>query len=665
MPALAQPRRHMRRAALAVVTTFALLPTTIAHADATTGALEWGLRPSFNSYTGGPTIIDEGATQPVTGTFSFPLKSHTYDAAENRVEAQFSGRVVYKQYCPTKEPATDPNCALDLTFKDPKVVIDDDGSYLEGTVSSKQYPKGGVFAPGKPVKVATLNTDAANYTNTNGTVKWENISSTLTQEGWKMFSEFYEVGEALAPVSFHYTGEGPGAARKTGLSVGEAWTSPGTYADVTRTFAYGDYIVAVVAEQGVALLDHTAKQIALKEAPITRDNVSAFNPATGVLYFAERNTPEIKSIDVVPAAAALGEPVTVGQAPGIVQALAVHPKTGKLSALSQKDDKSAYLSTLEGTQLRDQALPTTAELFDFPLQEQYSNAYTASFRNDDIQELAPVSDGTFLFNTNADVYAEGIDSTVKGTLLRLNPDATTPAEAAAVVPGTAEKESNRYYSALRTDGTTVVRYNNLDGAGSIFQVLTYDNGTLTPKTEAKPVAGVNTVADVTIKDGTIYALDSVNGNLVAIDSDLNATTLAQVPNGQRTNKPLHQSLLPAERGYYVATQDENGGSWRGGAFLLRHIINNDYVAPKPEEPKVEQPKPEQPKPEQPKPDQPKPEQPKADDKAKTPDVKKEPSQSSKDKTWSVSNILIAVFSALGLGGLIAAIAGALQFLGIR
>lgn len=94
--------------------------------------------------------------------------------------------------------------------------------------------------------------------------------------------------------------------------------------------------------------------------------------------------------------------------------------------------------------------------------------------------------------------------------------------------------------------------------------------------------------------------------------------------------------------------------------MLRHIINNDYVAPKSEEPKVEEPKPEQPKPEEPKV-----EQPKADDKAKTPDEKKEPSQSSKDKTWSVSNILIAVFSALGLGGLIAAIAGALQFLGIR
>ncbi|WP_197457052.1 HtaA domain-containing protein [Brevibacterium ravenspurgense] len=168
--------------------------------SASEGSLDWGIRTSFNNYTGGPSEILGGAAESPTG-FTFELVSQKYEAETNLTDLQFNGFVRYLQYCdiPTN-PATG-GCALDLRFEDPRVVISDSDSYLEATVYSKQYPSGEIWAPSEPVRVANLHTASATMDASDGRVKWSNIASTLTEDGNKMFSEFYSPGEALDPLS--------------------------------------------------------------------------------------------------------------------------------------------------------------------------------------------------------------------------------------------------------------------------------------------------------------------------------------------------------------------------------------------------------------------------------------------------------------------------------
>ena len=47
------------------------------------------------------------------------------------------------------------------------------------------------------MKVATLETYAGQFSQANGKVSWSNIPTTLTEDGLKMFSNFYNVGEGL------------------------------------------------------------------------------------------------------------------------------------------------------------------------------------------------------------------------------------------------------------------------------------------------------------------------------------------------------------------------------------------------------------------------------------------------------------------------------------
>ena len=191
------------RLGIAIATMAALLPISpVAQAQSVTGELNCGFRSSFNNYTGGASELRDGVERK-GNTFSFPMESQSYDQAENRTEAQFRGEVIYKKYCHDNG-----SCDLDLSMKNPKVVITDNGSYIEATVSSKQYNKNETYAPATPVRIANLHTASAGFKNNNGRIEWSQIPTSLTEEGNKMFSEFYTVGEGLAPVSFSYTGQG-------------------------------------------------------------------------------------------------------------------------------------------------------------------------------------------------------------------------------------------------------------------------------------------------------------------------------------------------------------------------------------------------------------------------------------------------------------------------
>ena len=87
------------------------------------------------------------------------------------------------------------------------------------------------------MRFANLHTASAGFKNENGRIEWSQIPTSLTEEGNKMFSEFYTVGEGLDPVSFSYTGQGARPATNAqGLQVADQkWTSPKAYTDATDT----------------------------------------------------------------------------------------------------------------------------------------------------------------------------------------------------------------------------------------------------------------------------------------------------------------------------------------------------------------------------------------------------------------------------------------------
>lgn len=100
------------------------------------------------------------------------------------------------------------DCSLDLSMKDPKIVIAPEGSYMEATVRSRQYATGQYFAPEKPVRIVNLYTSGAQFKDSDGKISWSDIATALTSDGVKMFSDFYNENEGLDPLNFTYKGKG-------------------------------------------------------------------------------------------------------------------------------------------------------------------------------------------------------------------------------------------------------------------------------------------------------------------------------------------------------------------------------------------------------------------------------------------------------------------------
>ncbi|WP_258174583.1 HtaA domain-containing protein [Corynebacterium diphtheriae] len=191
-----------------------LAPVTAAAEDvekpvtiATSGKLNWGIRESFNNYTNGASKVEDGAKLISTNNFEFKLEKATYDATKERTEAQFRGKITYLKYCDDNKSLT--GCKLDLTIKDPKIVISNEDNFIEAEVNSKQYPSGEWFRPDGSQKIANLYPGSATVETVDGVTTWKNIVSALAAPaGVKMFSEFYGENEGLAPLSFSYDGAG-------------------------------------------------------------------------------------------------------------------------------------------------------------------------------------------------------------------------------------------------------------------------------------------------------------------------------------------------------------------------------------------------------------------------------------------------------------------------
>ncbi|MEL6051243.1 HtaA domain-containing protein [Corynebacterium rouxii] len=461
---------------------------------ATSGKLNWGIRESFNNYTNGASKVEDGATLISTNNFEFKLEKATYDAAKERTEAQFRGKIVYLKYCDDNKALT--GCKLDLTIKDPKIVISNEDNFIEAEVDSKQYPTGEWFHTGGPQKIANLYPGSATVETVDGVTTWKNIVSALAAPaGVKMFSEFYGENEGLAPLSFSYNGAGakPSMLKGGYIQAGNEWKSPQIYADgFHKMVDLDDAILVAVGKKGFYLLDNNLKQLKELEVPqLGQVKVGTYDPDSHTYYYVESNNPkELMAFRV--SSSNLDTPHKVAVANDPIHNIGYHPVTKKLviitenatnSKITKIDERVSRLGVLSGDSFTYQDLPSAKELFPEELSGTISGIETPYAKliefYKDTPEFLPMPDGTFILSSSSDITNSGENAkeTLKSTLLSIKPGAqqSDADPLVKVMEGSRSKDTRlSKVTSVHSNRDLVVRFNEFAHRSLSFgQILRY------------------------------------------------------------------------------------------------------------------------------------------------------------------------------------------------
>ena len=537
--------------------------------------LAWGIRTSFTNYISGPSELS-GGVRFEDGRFHFPLKEQSFDPETHRLDAQFEGTVTYLNYCASQKgnwfnqadgfERIKP-CALDLVISNPRVVIGDNESFVEATISSKQYPLGNTYAPKEPVRIATLFPGGAGFNAADGVVSWDNVAATLTEEGVLAFSEFYNVGEGLDSLALSYRGEGA-RPTATGPSLRSAQTFDTglDYTDrIHRTLGAGSCTLINAAEgRGFTLLDRQLEELAKLELPIERPVFTAVDPATSTLYYVEKRGEKATQIKSVAFGKdGFGAPTDVAEAPGYVTGFNRHPETGVIAAISENEAGEAHLTTIVDGAATTAPLPGGEALFGKPLGEFSDSPYRKQFDvKNDLAELSPVSGGRFLFNPGINVHTENEEEHYRQFLLAIDPAAKDTASRAALVEGSYREGDNRYLEQIATNGDLVVRYNNGYKDNSVVEISRLKGNALEEIRPRTRLGELHNVSSVSFDPNSrVVVYEGAGGSLNWLSEDFSSIEgTVPVPNGRETFQNDHGQFLAAESGdFYLPTLDESRG----------------------------------------------------------------------------------------------------------
>lgn len=477
-----------------------LAPVTAAAEDvekpvtiATSGKLNWGIRESFNNYTNGASKVEDGATLISTNNFEFKLEKATYDAAKERTEAQFRGKIVYLKYCDDMKTFT--NCQLDLTIKDPKIVISNEENYVEAVVDSKQYPSGEWYKSNGPVKIANLYPGSATVDSKDNSTEWTNVVSALANPGGvKMFSEFYGENEGLAPLSFSYDGAGakPSLLKGGYIQAGNEWKSGQEYSDGHHKLVdLGDAILVAAGKKGFYLLDNDLKE--LQELPVKglgKVKVGAYDSAAHMYYYVDTANPnDLMGIKV--SSTSLGQPEKITTATGNIENIGYHPKTNQVVVISETtsdkyiplNERETKLGILSGNTFDYKDLPKPKDLFAKDLNGLdvigTNTPYSMMLDHNDVPEFLPMNDGTFILSTSSDMRADTPDSQqlFKGILISIKPDAAGTDADPYAKPMEGSRTNNPELNDLlhiHSNGSLIVRFDKNEHKDYSFgQILKY------------------------------------------------------------------------------------------------------------------------------------------------------------------------------------------------
>ncbi|MEE6281422.1 HtaA domain-containing protein [Georgenia sp. MJ170] len=254
----------VRQGATATFSGSGLTPGTavgaVVDAAGAPGTLEWGVKESFRSYIGGNIAHGEiTAIAPATetGASTYVFSEGAGSGDERDATAQFAGAVSFAGH------KIGDTHALEVTITDPSVVITDGVGQLVADVTSREFidtTSTGVLTESIDVVLADLDLGAGDVTVVDGRLVGTDVPATLTEAGIPAFADFYDVGEALDPVTFSVPVGDVTELDLTELDtaeakVGEDGTVELSWA-VPADFALGSHSVHLVTD-GEAVADAT------------------------------------------------------------------------------------------------------------------------------------------------------------------------------------------------------------------------------------------------------------------------------------------------------------------------------------------------------------------------------------------------------------------------
>ncbi|MCX7538206.1 HtaA domain-containing protein [Corynebacterium sp. P5875] len=169
------------------------------------GSASWSIKKSYLNYltlpiTRGEVIVSDGVTidNPKTGPFVFEV-----DADRSTIESESKGVFGLKGTIDIHGHKSGDKWELDQTLSDVKIAVDGTEGQIIMDFSSARYPNPDNLPPysGDDAVIANVTWDSAPNL-TAGDLSLSGADVKLTEVGAsKLFAEFYETGQALAPLS--------------------------------------------------------------------------------------------------------------------------------------------------------------------------------------------------------------------------------------------------------------------------------------------------------------------------------------------------------------------------------------------------------------------------------------------------------------------------------
>ena len=555
----------------------------------------WGVRASFLSYNGMPREMTDGAAWDATAKqFTFTPSSTTISEDGKQVTLQAAGRLWFTGHCAEgQDPET--GCALNLTFSNPRVELNlaDGTGSLYMTVRTKNYASGKFEGPAE-VKMATLSTGTAKQSEKGGVVSISGISANLTADGNHAFSDFYNEGASLDPLSISYTGSAANTP-KSANSVAESYNTGAGVNQPQNTARLGrNHIVHVAPPSFSGDTTYTvlnSSNLKMTDTGVLKANKGVFAvDADGnrmLVIGSESNKPELYTVTAEGKLVSSGTYSDAELGTNTVKAIGYNPANNTWGIVSIDGHGGGKLTLIDASgKATSQALPKPDSI-DPQVVNAYSldEYYGDSFSNNTLT-LAPLPDGSFVYAPSTSIYdASGEKVVQKGHLLHLSSNGVS------LVPNSSpEGYDTALPSTLVSPKGYIYRWNNWYG-GKV-QILKYENGTFSVVRESATLEGFEKTEVATMfltRAGNVVVVDASGSRLVFMDDTLNKVNEVVLSSMRKTDKSGGYNALELPNGDIIyPTSFENPTTYEDQLWLNR-LATNSAPTPAPEPTKSAEP----------------------------------------------------------------------------
>ena len=562
--------------------------------QATAGAsFGWGVRASFLSYNGMPREMTDGAAWDATAKqFTFTPTSTTVSEDGKQVTLNAAGRLWFTGHCAEgQDPET--GCALNLTFSNPRVELNlaDGTGSLYMTVRTKNYASGKFEGP-QEVKMATLSTGTAKQSEKDGVVSISGISANLTADGNHAFSDFYNEGASLDPLSISYTGSAANTP-KSAYSVAESYNTGAGVSQPQNTARLGQNHIVHVAPPSfggdTTYTVLTSSNLKMTDTGVLKANKGVFAVDTDgnrmLVIGSETNKPELYTVTAEGKLVSSGIYSNAELGANTVKAIGYNPANNTWGIVSIDGHGGGKLTIIDASgNATSQALPKPDSI-DPQVVKAYSldEYYGDSFSNNTLT-LAPLPDGSFVYAPSTSIYdASGEKVIQKGHLLHLSSNGVS------LVPNSSpEGYTTTLPSTLVSPKGYIYRWNNWYG-GKV-QILKYENGTFSVVRESATLEGFEKTEVATMfltRAGNVVVVDASGSRLVFMDDTLNKVNEVVLSSMRKTDKSGGYNALELPNGDIIyPTSFENPTTYEDQLWLNRLATNSAPEPTKSAEPTV-------------------------------------------------------------------------------